>query len=78
MINWHDMAVFYAERLDMEKHQTKYTILGDSVESATIAKSLPFVPNIIAEIPVFTDLAIKDFNVTGATRKKIYWNGLKD
>lgn len=77
MINWHDMAVFYAERSDMEKRLPKSTILGDSVEGEIIAKSLPYVPNITVEIPVFTALAIKDFSVTGGTLRKIYWNGLK-
>lgn len=71
------MAVFYAERSDMEKRLRKSTILGGSVDDAIIAKSLPYVPNTTVEIPVFTALAIKDFTVTGATRKKIYWNGLK-
>jgi len=77
MQNWHDMGVFYAERLDMAKRQPKSTILGGTGENEVYVKLLPFVPNITVEIPVFTALDIVDFNVTGATRKKIYWNGPK-
>lgn len=72
------MAVFYAGRSVMEKHQQKSTILGDLVDAEISAKLLPFVPNTTVEIPVFTALAIADFSVTGATRKKISWKGLKN
>jgi hypothetical protein len=72
------MAVFYAERSDMEKRLPKSTILGDSVEGEIIAKSLPYVPNTTVEIPVFTALAIKDLQDIGVIRKKIYMRKPKD
>lgn len=78
MINWHDMAVFYAERSDMEKRLPKSIIFGDSVDEEIYAKSLPYVPNITVEIPVFTDLGIRDLQNTGVIRKKIYMRKPKD
>ena len=72
------MAVFYAERSDMEKHQQKSTISGDSVENEIFAMSLPYVPNTIVEIPVFTALDTKALQDTGVIRKKIYMRKPKD
>lgn len=72
------MAVFYAERSAMEKRLPKSIILEDTVGDAIIAKSLPYVPNIIEEIPVFTALGIKDLQDIGVIRKKIYMRKPKD
>ena len=72
------MAVFYAKRSAMEKLQPKSTISEDTEGNEITVRSLPYVPNIIEEIPVFTDLATKDLLNIGVTRKKIYMRKPKD
>jgi hypothetical protein len=75
MLNWHDMAAFYANNLKYEIltiPPQKCTILEDlEAKEALRLSSLCALSITGLEIPQFTSLGIKDLQNIGVSLKKI-------
>lgn len=66
-----DLAVSYADNLDLKTPQQKSTTLDALVGCEKTQKSYRYAPNIIEGIQVFTDLELKDLSVDTILLKKI-------
>ena len=66
-----DLAVSYADNLDLKTHPQKSTTLGDLVGCEKTQRSYRYAPNIIEGIQVFTDLGLKDLSADTILLKRI-------
>ncbi len=66
-----DLAVSYADNLDLKTPQQKSITLDALVGCEKTQKSYHYAPNIIEGIQVFTDLGLKDLRVDTILLKKI-------
>ena len=72
MTKLHDLAVSYADNLDLKTPQPKSTTLDALVGCEKTQRSYRYAPNIIEGIQAFTDLELKDLSVDTILLKKIY------
>jgi hypothetical protein len=66
-----DLAVSYADNLDLKTHPQKSTTLEDLVGCEKTQRSYRYAPNIIEGIQAFTDLGLKDLSVDTILLKRI-------
>ena len=66
-----DLAVSYADNLDLKTPQPKSITLEDLVGCEKTQKSYRYAPNITEAIQAFTDLELKDLSVDTILLKKI-------
>jgi len=66
-----DLAVSYADNLDLKTLQPKSTTLDALVGCEKTQRSYRYAPNIIEGIQVFTDLGLKDLSADTILLKRI-------
>jgi len=66
-----DLAVSYADNLDLKKHPQKSTTLDALVGCEKTQKSYRYAPNITEAIQAFTDLELKDLSADTILLKRI-------
>jgi hypothetical protein len=66
-----DLAVSYADNLDLKTPQQKSITLDALVGCEKTQRSYRYAPNIIEGIQAFTDLELKDLSVDTILLKKI-------
>ncbi len=66
-----DLAVSYADNLDLKTPPQKSTTLEDLVGCEKTQRSYRYAPNIIEGIQVFTDLGLKDLSADTILLKRI-------
>lgn len=74
MRNWHDTAVFYADKMALEQTipQQKFITYADLAILEPYHPALHYVPGITGlALPQFTKLEKRHLLATGATLKKI-------